>query len=52
MNNPNQSIQNAIAGIEKLRGIVPEAQIETMLAPLRAQLAGSTALFHTLSELF
>ena len=36
-------IANAIAEIEKLRGQVPDAQIEIMLAPLRAQLAESAA---------
>ncbi len=36
-------IANAIAEIEKLRGQVPDEQIEIMLAPLRAQSPGSTA---------
>ncbi len=36
-------IANAIAEIEKLRGQVPDAQIEVMLAPLRARLPASNA---------
>ena len=40
MQQANDPIANAIAEIEKLRGQVPDAQIEVMLAPLRAQLAG------------
>jgi len=36
-------LANAIAEIEKLRGKIPDAQIETTLAALRAQSAGSTA---------
>jgi hypothetical protein len=40
---PENLIAQAIAEIEKLRGQVSDAQIEVMLAPLRAQLGGLTA---------
>ena len=47
MDNPVQQakdpIAKAIAEIEKLRGQVPDEQLEIMLAPLRARLLGSTA---------
>lgn len=43
MQEASDPIANAIAEIEKLRGQVPDAQIEIMLAPLRAQLVGSVA---------
>jgi formylglycine-generating enzyme required for sulfatase activity len=40
---PENPVAQAIAEIEKLRGQVSDAQIEVMLAPLRAQLGGLTA---------
>ena len=43
MEDTGNPITKAIAEIEKLRGQIPNAQIEVMLAPLRAQLTGSTA---------
>jgi formylglycine-generating enzyme required for sulfatase activity len=43
MPDTSDPVANAIAEIEKLRGQVPDAQIEVMLAPLRAQLAASNA---------
>ena len=43
MDDGSDPIAKAIAEIERLRGQVPDAQIEIMLAPLRAQLAASNA---------